>query len=411
MNSQWQRRRQPDDVPTPVAVAVSDYCRRAKAAASPSEVREALALLSEDEDFRVRTLTDTEPEVSPLGPFGVIDILRGTPPSLAAQRQACGYYEVVQELAQVREEKTPAPAPAPVAPQVPSFAVPPPRPAPAESAASEPTGKGKAARPAAESVQERIAPRKRASGPEFEADEPADTDSPRFLKRDLPKPRGRFTQVAAPKGSFQMLVRAEGKDILESAVAQNEHRFALLKTLSEHYNGAKGELSLVDLESVLRSHELMEKLVGKERQALLSAYSEQRGAAGRVAWALGLSPSELQRLTATLGMQAEVEELRERFRREVLGARHLTQRLDTLGRDKYLADLGIKKRFTDTLRRELEGLVQEELPGAQDLPGLALAVARKHGAPQELVLRALDRLGMAGKLREQIASHSHPSSP
>src|SRR3712207_5075228 len=101
MNSLWQRRRQPDDVPTPVAVAVSDYCRRAKAASSPTEVREALALLSEEDDFRVRTLTDTEPEVSPLGPFGVVDILRGTPPSLAAQRQACGYYEVVQELARV----------------------------------------------------------------------------------------------------------------------------------------------------------------------------------------------------------------------------------------------------------------------------------------------------------------------
>ena len=118
MNSQWQRRRQPEDVPTPVAVAVSDFCRRAKALASPAEVREALALLSEDDDFRVRTLTDTEPEVSPLGPFSVVDILRGTAPSLAAQRQACGYYEVVQELARVREEKTPAP----VAPEVPAFA-------------------------------------------------------------------------------------------------------------------------------------------------------------------------------------------------------------------------------------------------------------------------------------------------
>ncbi|HVG57849.1 MAG TPA: hypothetical protein VNA24_04795, partial [Hyalangium sp.] len=96
MNSLWQRRRQPEDVPTPVAVAVSDFCRRAKAMASPAEVREALALLSEDEDFRVRTLTDTEPEVSPLGPFAVVDMLRGTAPSLAAQRQACGYYAVAQ---------------------------------------------------------------------------------------------------------------------------------------------------------------------------------------------------------------------------------------------------------------------------------------------------------------------------
>jgi hypothetical protein len=405
MNSQWQRRRQPEDVPTPVAVAVSDFCRRAKAMASPAEVREALALLSEDEDFRVRTITDTEPEVSPLGPFAVVDILRGTAPSLAAQRQACGYYEVVQELARVREEKTPAPVAAPV----PTFAAPVAAPA---GDGAEATGQGKADkahRRGAESVQERIAPRKRPTAPEPE--ESVEAEPPRFLKRDLPKPRGRFTQVAAPKTSYQTLLRAEGRDILDSALAQNEHRFALLKALSEHYNGAKGELTLVDLESVLRVHELMEALATQERQALLAAYTEHRGAAGRVAWALGLSPSELQRLTASLGLSAEVEELRERFRREALGSRHLTQRLDLLGRDKYLADLGIKKRFTETLRKELEGLAREELAGTQDLPGLALAVARKHGAPQELVLRAFERLGMAGKLREQLAANSHHSVP
>jgi hypothetical protein len=404
MNSQWQRRRQPDDVPTPVAVAVSDFCRRAKAMATPTEVREALALLSEEEDFRVRTLTDTEPEISPLGPFAVVDLLRGTAPSLAAQRQACGYYEVVQELARVREEKTPV-EPTAAAPEVPSFAPPPPRPAPAGEGDEAEAGKGgKAARPGTETVQERIAPRKRALQAEPESSEEPFKDEPRFIKRELPKPRGRFTQVAAPKGSFQLLLRSEGKDILGSALDQNEHRLSLLKALAEHYNGAKGELTLVDLESVLRRHELLEALASKERQAILAAYTEQRGAAGRVAWALGLSPSELQRLVGTLGLQQEVEDVRERFRREALGARHLTQRLDLLGRDKYLADLGIKKRFTDTLRGELEGLVRDELPGARDLPGLALAVARKHGAPQELVLRAIERLGLAGALREQLNS-------
>lgn len=405
MNSQWQRRRQPDDVPTPVAVAVSDFCRRAKAMASPTEVREALALLSEDEDFRVRTLTDTDPEVSPLGPFAVVDILRGTAPALAVQRQQCGYYEMAQELARVREEKTPL-APAPVAPEAPKFATPTPRPAPAGEA--EEPGRGKAARKETESMQERIAPRKRTAAPELEQEETPEAE-PRFLKRDLPKPRGRFAQVAAPKGSFQTLLRAEGRDIMDVAVAQNEHRFALLKSLADHHNGAKGELTIVDLESVLRRHELMDTLTAKERQGVLAAYTDHRGAAGRVAWALGLSPSELQRLVALLGLQQEVEEIRERFRREALGARHLTQRLDLLGRDKYLADLGIKKRFTDSLRKELEELVRDELSGARDLPGLALAVARKHGAPQELVQRAIERLGLAGTLREQL--NSDPSSP
>lgn len=408
MNSQWQRRRQPEDVPTPVAVAVSDFCRRARSMASPAEVREALALLSEEEDFRVRTLTDTEPEASPLGPFAVVDVLRGAAPSLAAQRQACGYYEVVQELARVREEKTPAPT---VVPQTPVFATPPAPPAPAGGTAeATDSGKsGKAAGRGAESIQERIAPRKRTTGAEQE--EPLEAEPPRFLKRELPKPRGRFTQVAAPRTSYQTLLRVEGRDILSTAIARNEHRFTLLKALGEHYSGAKGELTLVDVENALQAHELLETLTAKERQAVLTAYAEHRGAAGRVAWALGLSPSELQRLITSLKLAAEVEEVRERFRREALGSRHLTQRLDLLGRDKYLVDLGIKKRFADSLRKELESLVREELPGAQDLPGLALAVARKHGAPQELVLRAIERLGMAGKLREQLSATPHPSVP
>jgi hypothetical protein len=244
-----------------------------------------------------------------------------------------------------------------------------------------------------------------------ETAETVEAEPSRFLRRDLPKPRGRCTQVAAPRISYQTLLRAEGRDLLDSTMAQNEHRFALLKSLAEHYNGAKGELTLADLESVLHTHELLEALATKERQALLAAYTEHRGAAGRVAWALGLSPSELQRLVTTLRLSAEVEELRERFRREAMGTHHLTQRLDLLGRDKYLADLGLKKRFTESLRKELEESFQEELPGAQDLPGLALAVARKHGAPQELILRAIERLGMAAKLREQLAASSHHSLP
>ena len=58
MATHWQRKRQPDEVPTPVAVAVSDYCRRAKGAAPAGEVREALALLAETDDFRVRDLAE-----------------------------------------------------------------------------------------------------------------------------------------------------------------------------------------------------------------------------------------------------------------------------------------------------------------------------------------------------------------
>jgi hypothetical protein len=406
MNSHWQRQRQPDDVPTPVAVAVSDYCRRAKAPVTPTEVREALALLSEADDFRVRTLTDTEPAATPLGPFAVVDVLKGTAPTLAATRQGCGFYDVVQELARVHEEKRP-PAPPP-APEVPTFATPAPR---AGVPAPVPAKPEQAPKSRGETVQARIAPRKRtaseAAPPEFDEGEEASS----FLKKDLPKPRGRFTRLEAPKTSYQELTRASGKELLEAALGSHDNRFALLNSLAAQYNGSRGELTLMELEGVLRAHGLMEAMENRERTAILSAFTEHRGASGRVGWALGLSPSELRQLEAKAGLSREVEEVRERFRREALTARNLTQRLDLLGREKYLVDLGIKKRFTDMLRRELEVLVRDELSGAKTLSELADVVARKHGAPSELVLRALERLGVAEGLRKRGSEHSPHSTP
>ncbi|QAT85677.1 hypothetical protein EJ065_4119 [Corallococcus coralloides] len=412
MISPWQRRRQPDDVPTPVAVAVSDFCRRAKAPAPAQQVREALALLTEDEDFRVRALTDGEPETSPLGPFAVVDILRGVTPALAAQRQECGYYDVAQELALVREEKTPPPAPASTTPV---FALPTP---PSEETDAK-TGRRKSAKAEAAAVQERIAPKKRNADAE-DADTaapapapqtpPEEEEAPRFLKRELPRPRGRFTRVEAQRLSFLELTRAEGKETLEAAIEATEHRYSLLRTLEHRYNGPRGEMTQVDMENVLRQHGIMETLEARERHNIETAYASQRGAAGRVAWALGLSPSELQRLTHALKLEEAVEALRERFRNEVLATGHLTHRLDLLGRDKYLVDLGIQKRFADALRKELERLAKDALPDATDLHSLANVVGRKHGAPAELVTRAFERLNLTEGLRKQLSAQAQSPS-
>ncbi|NBC40346.1 hypothetical protein [Corallococcus exiguus] len=412
MISPWQRRRQPDDVPTPVAVAVSDFCRRAKAPAPAQQVREALALLTEDEDFRVRALTDGEPETSPLGPFAVVDILRGVTPALAAQRQECGYYDVAQELAQVREEKTPPPAPASTTPV---FALP----SPASEETDAKTGRRKSAKAEAAAVQERIAPKKRTTDAE-DADTGApapaplapqeEEEAPRFLKRELPRPRGRFTRVEAQRLSFLELTRAEGKETLEAAIEATEHRYSLLRTLEHRYNGPRGEMTQVDMENVLRQHGIMETLEARERHNIETAYASQRGATGRVAWALGLSPSELQRLNHALRLEEVVEALRERFRNEVLATSHLTHRLDLLGRDKYLVDLGIQKRFADALRKELERLAKDALPDATDLHSLANVVGRKHGAPAELVTRAFERLNLTEGLRKQLSAQAQSPS-
>ncbi|RKH70956.1 hypothetical protein D7X96_10205, partial [Corallococcus interemptor] len=281
------------------------------------------------------------------------------------------------------------------------------------------TGRRKSAKAEAAAVQERIAPKKRATDTEdgdtaqaapAAQQPPAEEEPPRFLKRELPRPRGRFTRVEAQRLSFFELTRAEGKETLEAAIQASEHRYALLRTLEHRYNGPRGELTQVDMENVLRQHGIMETLEARERENLRTAVASQRGATGRVAWALGLSPSELQRLTHALAMEEEVEALRERFRNEVLATSHLTHRLDLLGRDKYLVDLGIQKRFADALRKELERLAKDALPDATDLHSLANVVGRKHGAPAELVTRAFERLNLTEGLRKQLSAQAQSPS-
>ena len=83
---------------------------------------------------------------------------------------------------------------------------------------------------------------------------------------------------------------------MELLLAQHADRFALLRALEGQYSGPRGApLQLHDVEGVLGGHGLLEAYAERERERVLGAYAEQRGAAGRVAWALGLSPPELQR--------------------------------------------------------------------------------------------------------------------
>src|SRR5262249_56343021 len=90
--------RRPADVPTPIAAAVWDFCRRAGAPAPPREVRDALSTVTDADEFRIRAVTDAEPPLRPLGPYAVVDLARGTSAELAGLRQRAGYYELVAEL-------------------------------------------------------------------------------------------------------------------------------------------------------------------------------------------------------------------------------------------------------------------------------------------------------------------------
>ena len=102
-----------------------------------------------------------------------------------------------------------------------------------------------------------------------------------------------------------------------------------------------------------------------------------------------------------LGLDAEVERTRERFRREALAPAHWTTRLDLLARRKYLEDLGLERAFDERLRSDLsKELDRTDAADPERVPHLA----RKLGVPPELPARTLARLGL-------VSESGDPASP
>jgi hypothetical protein len=394
MNSIWRRKRMPDDVPTPIAVAVADFCRRAKMPSSPIEVREALSALSDDEDFRAKSVADEEPPSSPLGPFAAVDLAMGAPAELAATRQACGYYDLVRDLLRSDPGSQSAPAPAHRAAESGGREIE--RTRRAAPVSSSPAPKR------AETVAERISPKKRLAQPtgdvEHEAELPPDS-----FKRELPKPKGRFTKVAAGKVHAEELFKPDVRDYLARLAEQKGHRIGMLRTLSGEYRGRAGsELSFEDLSEVLKQQRLIEDVQRTERDLIQQSYEEHRGASGRVAWALGMTIGELDQLVRAVGLESEVAKVREQFRREALAPGQLASRLNLLGRTKYLDDLGISEKFQTSLRKELRRALEHSTANAATVDAVVSEASRRLGIREELLSRAAGRLGLLTELQKLL---------
>lgn len=388
----WQRKRAPEDVPTPVAVAVSDFCRRARASASPAMVRDALSCVDESFDARLRALADTEPCASPLGPFAVVDVVRGAAQPQAAQREREGRYaEIRQGLRAMGAPEAPRAATAATS-------------EPGPSSEREPYERASTARPEppprvkrskAELVKERIRPRRRAPGTHEPAEPAPQVFGTAFLpRRNLPAPRGRFTRIDPQRAPFETLLRPESAELIESLVAQVPHRFALWRTLDQGYTGRKGHaLSVDEVVAVLERHRLSRALSVKERESVLAAVAQARGALGKAGQTLALRDRELERLISGLRLDREVDELRERFRRDALDAKNLAWRLELLGRPKYLSDLGIEAKFDLALARDVHRLLDSE-PLTSARCDLADRVAKREALDPQLLERALEHLGL-----------------
>ncbi len=386
----WQRKRHPEDVPTPIAVALSDFCRRAKAPASPALVRDALALLAEGDDARVRALTDAEPEARPLGPFAVIDLLAGTTAAVAAQRQEEGFYDRERRRAAAH----PSEAPAPRGP-MPNLVSPPPR-GRAEAQAQAPAPP-KARRARAQTVLQKIAPKKRKAGEGRSQPRPtAALPGSAFLpKRQLPAPRGRFTTVDPTRVGFESLFRPAGRATLAALLEQVPHRVALLRALEQGYTGRRGQaLSIGDVEDLLEHHALFDLIQTKEREGVLASVLEQKGSIGGAAHAFGMSGEELELLVGALGLERELREIRERFVKEALSPSNLGPRLELLFRSRYLEDLRLERKFPAALEQELRALVDEVREAATSVPTLVDLLSRQHALNPESLRRALEKLGL-----------------
>ncbi len=408
----WLRRRNPEDVPTPVAIAVADYCRRAQASASPARVREALCLLSADDDFRAQALADGAPLATPLGPFAVVDVLLGTAPEVASQREQTGYYELVGAM--VAQQEPPKPQPA--AKAVSSLSAQPlARLSRAPVELPESPRAAAKAKAKAESVRQRIAPVHRRfedtivatdSSPTVQEPEVSEGPPPtppagtQWRRRDLPAPRGRFTRVEPLKQPWRFLMEASLKNDLIELIKQHGNRLAIYKVLGAQYEGRRrgSVLSVDEVVELLKHHGIFAALEAYERERLMSVLTEQKGFLAQTAHLFECTIDELLALITVIGLSEAVEALRERFRRESLASPNIRLQLKLVGRPKYLDDLGIRRRFEQFVGATLKKLI-EETPGEdwnEQLEGLSSAKA--------LPLDGLKRAAVALKLKPRSAS-------
>lgn len=392
-----QRKRHPLDVPTPVAVALADFCRRAGAPVDPRTVRDALSLLDEAKDDHLLLYAAQAPFAKPLGPYAVIDIIEtGMTPFEGAERQLAGVYDHVML----------APPP-PEAHPPPEQAVP--TPEPVELAADEdeaaPAPRSKKGRAAA-AVSSRIAPKHRkATDPKPLPPPPAEPRLSAFRKRDLPKPRGRYTRVEGTRLKVETLFKPHLKEELEALIRQHGHRVAIRRALDSQYYGKKGEaLESSDVADAMLHHGLRTALTERERMLVLSAVTDSRGDLARASAALGMKPEELDHIVLNTGAANDIAQIREHHAREALAHGNLRHKLELLDKGKYLEGLGVEKRFRDALALELKEVLDQALGRAKDVDGLVTEVARREGLSHEKLRLAMDRTGLSAQYQRRLGN-------
>jgi hypothetical protein len=321
---------------------VTRWCAEAGRQTGTSTIRAALAPLGWDELLAVKALLADPPPARPLGPHALVDVARGVPADVAAEREREGRYR--------SEPDDPAPAPADEPPR-------------------EPKG------------TRRVSPRRRAR---------AAFVIHRARDRAAPEP----TPEENPRRPVEELFRPEGRSVLERLVrAGGARRAKLAAALAAGWRTSTGAPATPDdLAALLEEHGLARAFERRERDETLHAVRAAGGLLGATAERLGIDEAGLASALERLGIGPEVERIREERRRDLRARATLSERVKLLLEDgPRLRDLGLEPEFEADLRARLPEHVRALQGGAEPVPA---ALARTLSLPREAADALVTRLGL-----------------
>jgi hypothetical protein len=352
------------EVDAELAKRVARWCAEAGRQSGLAQIRRALAPLGWDDLLAVRALLAAPPPARPLGPFALIDVARGTPPDLAAERERDGRYRSAEEAPPDAREAGPAAAPS----------------------------RRERRRRGAEVVIRRARDRT--------AQAPAPAPVPELPRvEDLRRPEGRSV--------LERLIRSHGA-----------RRVALTRALAAGWrrdDGAPpGER---DLSTLLEHHGLARAFARREKDEMLHVLRAAGGVRAAAAERLALDADRLDAALEALGASADAERIREERRAELRSRATLAERVRLLlGEEERLRDLGLLAEFEADLGARLpEHLRALRLGSAPLAEALARSLSVDHGAAARLAVRfGLDlAVSGSGKPRSQGArrSREHARGP
>jgi hypothetical protein len=321
-----------------------------------AEIRHAIAPLGWDELIAVRALLADPPPARPLGPHALVDLARGVPPDLAAEREREGRYS-----SEGREDGEASPVP----PSASRRAAAPPSPATRRRGAR---GRGVVIRRA----------------------------------RDAPA-----TPPPAPPAppSLDELLRPEGRATLERLVrTHGGRRSSLVAALAAAWRRPDGGAPREeDLDALLDHHGLARAYERRERDEVLHALRAEGGVRTAAAARLGVDVPALDAALARLDAGAEAERIREARRADLRARATLAARVRLLLADEpRLRDLDLLPEFEEDLRVRLPEHLRA-LRGAGAPVATALARSLSLTPPEARALAA--RFGL------DVGPAERPPSP